>query len=138
VRSGEVLVSSLVTNPKIAYGDPTLTEEIHPIDHWLRLTFKETPGAWALVLSSPSMGAQLRSLATGSAQQFTKTGSLMDLCVPDIDQMLRYRWQSRFDELLADRRRLDEEWKALRLEGRRMVGEVLDIPWREMQERSLK
>ena len=138
VRCGEVLISSLVTNPKIAYVDPTLTEEIHPIDHWLRLTFRETPGAWALALSSPAMGVQFRRLATGSALQFANAGRLMELSVPNIDRTLRKRWQNRLDELLADRRRLDEEWKALRLEGRRMVATVLDIPWSEMQERSLK
>jgi len=138
VRCGEVLVSSLVTNPKIAYGDPTLSEKIHPIDHWLRLTFRETPGAWALALSSPAIGMQFRRLATGSALQFTNAGRLMALCVPHIDRALRMRWQSRLDELLANRRRLDEEWKALRMEGRQMVASVLNIPWKEIQERSLK
>ncbi len=138
VRTGEVLFSSLVTSPKIAYGDPTITEKIHPIDHWIRLTFRETPGAWALVLSCPAMGDQYKRLATGSAQQFTTVARLMDICVPDIERKLRERWQDRLDELLADRRKLDEEWKTLRLEGRRMVAAVLDIPWSEMQERSLK
>jgi hypothetical protein len=138
VSPGEVLISSLVTNPKIAYADPNIHDKIHPIDHWLRLRFRETPGAWALVLSSPAVSSQLGKLATGSAQQFTKLGSLMELYVPNIDSILRFRWQNRLDELLADRRRLDEEWKAIRLDGRRMVAKVLDIPWRDMQERSLK
>ena len=137
VRTAEVLVSSLVTYPKIAYGDRSLTEKIHPIDHWVRLTFRETPGAWALVLSSPAMSAQFRRLATGSALQFTNAVRLMALCVPNIDRVLRKRWQNRIDELLADRRHLDEEWKRIRLEGRRMVASVLNIPRREMQERSL-
>jgi hypothetical protein len=138
VRFGEVLISLLVTNPKIAYVDPSLTEKIHPTDHWLRLTFRETPGAWALALSSSAVSAQCRRMATGSAQQFTTAGRLMELCVPGIDRILRQRWQNRLDELLADRRHLDAEWKAIRLEGRRMVASVLNIPWSEIQERSLK
>ena len=138
VRPGQVLISSLVTNPKIAYADPTIYDKIYPIDHWLRLRFRETPGAWALVLSSPAMSSQLGKLATGSARQFAKMECLMELYIPNIDRILRFRWQNRLDELLADRRRLDEEWKAIRLDGRRMVAKVLDIPWRDMHERSLK
>jgi len=138
VKNGEVLVSTMVTYPKIAYGDTALTEEMHPIDHWVRFTFRKTPGAWALVLSSPAMIAHFRRLATGSALQFTNAGRLIKLCVPNIDSALRKRWQSRLDELLADRRHLDKEWNVLRLEGRRMVASVLNIPWGEIQERSMK
>lgn len=138
IIGGEVLVSSLVTNPKIVYGDPTLPESIHPIDHWQRLRFAETPGAWALILSSPALGDQFRRLATGSAQQFATAEGLMELGVPDIDINLRKHWQERLDELLADRRQLDAEWQALRLEGRQMVASVWGIPWSDMKERSLK
>jgi hypothetical protein len=138
VRHGEVLVSSLVTYPKIAYVDPTVTGDIYPIDHWLRLLFRETPGAWTLILSSPAMGTQFRRLATGAVQQFTTADRLMTLCVPNIERDLRRRWQNRLDELLAERRRLDTRWQDLRIEGRRMVASVLNIPWSEMKKRSLK
>jgi len=137
VEIGEVLVSSLVTNPKIGYGDPTLPESIHPIDHWQRLRFADTPGAWALILSSPALGDQFRRLATGSAQQFATAEGLMELGVPHIDINLRKRWQERLDELLAERRRLDDEWQGLRREGRQMVASVWGIPWTDMKERSL-
>lgn len=138
VQNGEVLISSLVSNPKVTYAEPSLSGETHPIDHWLRLSFRETPGAWALVLSSPAVTSQFKRMATGSALQFANAERLMELCVPDIDRTLRNRWQNRLDELLADRRHLDKEWKGLRLEGRQMVASVLDIPTSEIKERSLK
>ena len=138
VQIGEVLISSLVSNPKVAYADPSLSVETHPIDHWLRISFRETPGAWALVLSTPAVTSQFKRMATGSALQFANAERLMELCVPDIEWGLRNRWQSRLDELLADRRHLDKEWKVLRLEGRQMVASVLDIPTSEIKEMSLK
>lgn len=138
VQNSEVLISSLVSNPKVSYADPSLSGETHPIDHWLRISFRETPGAWALVLSSPAVTGQFKRMATGSALQFANAERLMELCIPDIDRVLRNRWQYRLDELLADRRRLDKEWKILRIEGRQMVASVLDIPTSEIKERSLK
>jgi hypothetical protein len=84
------------------------------------------------------MGTQFRRLATGAVQQFTTADRLMTLCVPNIGRGLRRRWQNRLDELLAERRRLDTRWQDLRIEGRRMVASVLNIPWSEMKKRSLK
>lgn len=138
IRQGEVLISSLVSKPKIAYAAPGLSEEIHPIDHWIRLRFRETPGAWAMVLSSPAMDAQYKRLAMGSALQFTNASRMLDIRVPEIDIAQRSRWQARIDAIMADRRALDKEWKTLRLAGRQMVAAVLDIPLREIQDRSLK
>jgi len=138
VQNSEVLISSLVSNPKVAYADPSLSGDTHPTDHWLRISFRETPGAWALVLASPVVAGQFKRMATGSALQFATAERLMELCVPGIDRALRNRWQNRLDGLLADRRHLDKEWEVLRLEGRQMVASVLDIPTNEIKERALE
>lgn len=138
VKSGDVLMSTLVSSPKVAYADVSTPEPIHAVDLWARLQFRETPGAYALMLGCGAVRDELRHLAVGTAQQFATPSSLLRLCLPPIDRETRERWHRRLEDVLLERRRLEKQFRELRLEGRRMVAEALNIPWSEMKARPMK
>jgi hypothetical protein len=138
VKPGDVLMSTLVSSPKVAYADVSTPEPIHAVDLWARLQFRETPGAYALVLKCRAIRDELRHLAVGTAQQFATASSLLRLCLPPIDRETRDRWHRRLEDVLLERRRLEKQFRELRLEGRRMVAEALNIPLSEMKARPMK
>ena len=49
---GEVLLSTLGSSFRAAYVDDDVPPNIYPVDGWVRLRFRETPAAWALLLST--------------------------------------------------------------------------------------
>lgn len=138
LKPGDVLMSTLVSSPKVAYADVSTPEPIHAVDLWARLQFRETPGAYALILGCRAICDELRHLAVGTAQQFATASSLLRLCLPAIDRETRERWHRRLEDVLLERRRLEKQFRELRLEGRRMVAEALNIPWSEMKARPMK
>jgi hypothetical protein len=138
VKPGDVLMSTLVSSPKVAYADIATPASIHAVDLWARLQFRETPGAYALILGCRAIRDELRHLAVGTAQQFATASSLLRLCLPPIDRETRERWHRRLEDVLLERRRLEKQFRELRLEGRRMVAEALNIPRSEMEARPLK
>ncbi|MEQ8822735.1 MAG: hypothetical protein RLY93_21060 [Sumerlaeia bacterium] len=138
VKPGDVLMSTLVSSPKVAYADISTPAYIHAVDLWARLQFRETSGAYALMLGCSSVRDELRHLAVGTAQQFATASSLLRLCLPPVDRETRERWHRRLEDVLLERRRLEKQFRDLRLEGRRMVAEALNIPWSEMKARPMK
>lgn len=138
VMHGDVLMSTLVSSPKVAYADISTPASIHAVDLWARLQYRETPGAYALVLGCRAIRDELRHLAVGTAQQFATASSLLRLCLPPIDRETRERWHRRLEDVLLERRRLERQFRDLRLEGRRMVAKALNIPWTEMKARPMK
>jgi hypothetical protein len=138
VKPGDVLMSTLVSSPKAAYADVSIPVSIHAVDLWARLQFRETPGAYALMLGCRTVRDELRHLAVGTAQQFATPSSLLRLSLPPIDRETRERWHRRLEDVLLERRRLERQFRELRLEGRRMVAEALNIPWSEMKARPMK
>ena len=49
---GEVLLSTLGSSFRAAYVDEDAPKNTFPVDGWARLRFRETPAAWALLLST--------------------------------------------------------------------------------------
>ena len=113
LQQEEVLVSLLVTSPTVAYAGDFPRPDIHVTDHWERLFFRETPGAWALVLNSPLVRMQLRLLAQGSARQFLGSGSLGQVLVPKIAHEERLHWDRALLRYQRHRLELEEAWRKL-------------------------
>ncbi|MBX7222566.1 MAG: hypothetical protein K1Y36_21645 [Blastocatellia bacterium] len=120
LQANEVLLSTLVTNPRVVFADHIPTATIHPVDQWERFTFLETPGGWALVLATPPIQQQISMLAQGSVQQFASAGSYYRILVPPIPFELRRKWDHRLREHRARKRELVADWKKLRAEGQRL------------------
>lgn len=110
---GEVLVSTLGNSFRAAYVDDEVPAHIFPVDSWVRLRFRETPAAWALILSTAAIRSQAARLAIGSAQQFVPPDALRMLRLPTPPREVRDRWQRAVERHHAQRRALDRRWSDL-------------------------
>ena len=131
VQENEVLLSALVSRPRIAFLGNRPEEPIYPTDHWHRLRFRETPGAWALVLSTDAVHHQLERLAIGTVQQFAPPRAIGRLVLPDIPLGVRIKWDSAIRRWQRRRRELDDEWGDVMSECYRMLRETHHTcgPW---------
>jgi hypothetical protein len=109
----EVLLSMLVTSPRVAFAGPEPAAGIHVIDHWERFRFRETPGAWALVLNTAAVRRQMPLLAMGSAQQFTHPESVRGLVLPPVSLDLRLKWDKVLRRCQARHHDLEARWRDL-------------------------
>lgn len=110
---GEVLLSTLGRSFRTAYVDDEVPRYTFPSDGWARLRFRETPAAWALLLSTEALCAQASRLTVGSVQQFVPPNALWSLRVPVPTREVRDRWQRAVERHHAQRRQQDHAWSAL-------------------------
>jgi hypothetical protein len=113
LKPEEVLVSLLVSSSTVAYAGDIPRSDIYVTDHWERLRFRETPGAWAMILSSPLIGVQLRLLAQGSARQFLSSGAVRQVLVPVLPREERLPWDRALLRYQQHRLELEESWGKL-------------------------
>jgi hypothetical protein len=113
LRENDVLLSTLVTSPCVTFAGMCPATAVYPTDHWYRLRFRETPGAWALVLDAPAMHAQLEQLAIGTVQQFAQPSTVRRLVLPNIPLETRIKWDGFLRRWQQRRRDLDDEWLGL-------------------------
>jgi hypothetical protein len=110
---GEVLLSTLGSSFRAAYVDEGAPKTTFPVDGWARLRFRETPAAWALLLSTDALRSQAARLTVGSVQQFVPPDALRSLRVPVPPRDVRDRWQRAVDRHHALRRAQDRAWSTL-------------------------
>lgn len=110
---GEVLLSTLGSSFRAAYIDDDVPRNTFPTDGWVRVRFRETPAAWALLLSTDALRSQAARLAVGSVQQFVPPDALRSLRLPVPPREVRDRWQRAVERHHAQRRAQDGEWAAL-------------------------
>ena len=113
LEAGEVLHSLLATNPRTVFVQERPDETIFPTDHWVRLQFKETPGAWALVMQTEPIARQLKSMTTGAAQQFATPAAVEQLVLPPVPLPIRMSWDGRLRRWQKQRNELDNRWHDL-------------------------
>jgi hypothetical protein len=110
---GEVLLSTLGSSFRTAYVDDDVPQNTFPADGWVRVRFRETPAAWALLLSTDALRSQAARLAVGSVQQFVPPEAFRSLRVPMPPREVRDRWQRAVERHHAQRRTQDRQWAAL-------------------------
>jgi hypothetical protein len=113
LEAGEVLHSLLATNPRTVFVSSVLDSQIYPTDHWVRLRFNETPGAWALTMQTEPVARQLRSMTTGLTQQFATATAVEQLVLPPIPLAIRMSWDGRLRRWQRQRDELDVTWQEL-------------------------
>ncbi len=121
---GEVLLSTLGSSPRTAYVDGAIPRRVFPTDSWVRLRFRETPAAWALLLSTPTICRQIGGLAVGSVQQFVPPEMLMSVYLPIIEPEVRERWQRTVERHHDRRRDLEHRWSLLNVSFMRIFDQV--------------
>jgi hypothetical protein len=110
---GEVLVSTLGSSFRTAYVDEGVPPSVFPSDGWVRLRFRETPAAWALLLSTEQVRSQAARITIGTAQQFIPPEALLSLHLPIPERDLRERWQRTVERHHAQMRVLEGRSTAL-------------------------
>jgi len=120
----EVLLSALVSRSRVAFVGNTPSKSIYPTDHWHRLRFHETPGAWAAVLSDPEIHEQLWRLAIGTVQQFAPPWTIRKLVLPDISLETRVKWDTFLRRWQQRRLELEHDWVRLMAEAYSMLKET--------------
>jgi hypothetical protein len=113
LTADEVLVSLLGTSPRVAFAGADPPPSLFVVDHWERLCFRETPGAWALALDTNAIRRQRMLMAMGTAQQFAYPESIRTLVLPPLSLELRLRWDRTLRRLITRRKALEGEWQAL-------------------------
>lgn len=122
--AGEVLISTLGSSFRAAYVDAEVPPNTFAADGWARLRFRETPAAWALMLSTDALRSQASRLAVGTAQQFVPPEALRALRVPVPPREVRDRWQRAVERHHAQRRAQTRTWSALLAELNAAFDEV--------------
>lgn len=110
---GEVLLSTLGNSFRTAYVDDDVPKDVFPTDGWVRVRFRETPAAWAMLLSTDALRSQAARLAVGTVQQFVPPEALRSLRLPVPPREVRDRWQRAVERHHAQRRAHDRKWAAL-------------------------
>ena len=110
LQADEVLLSALVTRPRVVFVGHRPSRPIHPTDHWHRLRFHETPGAWAAVLNDTAIHRQLRGLAIGTVQQFAPPWTISKLVLPGIPLETRRKWDAFLRRWQQNHLDLQQEW----------------------------
>jgi hypothetical protein len=130
----EVLLSALVSRSRVAFVGNKPSKSIYPTDHWHRLRFHETPGAWAAVLSDPEIHEQLERLAIGTVQQFAPPWTIRKLVLPDISLETRIKWDTFLRRWQERRLELEYDWVRLMTEAYGLLKETHRYcgPWTEL------
>ncbi len=120
LTQGEVLISNFIAPFKVVFLDETPSTTVYVTDSWERLRFKETPGAWALILNTEVVQTQLSGMAIGNAQQHIRPENIPRLVIPNVALEIRQHWEKRLlrlhkkhRELLQQRQLIDREAEAL-------------------------
>lgn len=127
MQAMEVLVSQLVSNPRTVFCHQTPEEDIYLADHWLRLYFRETPGAWALILNSQGIAKELRDIAMGSAMQFTTVERLRSFCLPNLTYELREKWHQSLIEHHQRKSKAAVNWSMQQSKARNLFQQIFQL-----------
>jgi len=106
----EVLLATIVTAPRAAVVDAAIAGKTFVTDQWVRLRFRETPGAWAMILGSPTIADQMRRMAVGTIAQYANPADLLDLLVPPVLLEVRQEWDRRERQITERRRAWEHQW----------------------------
>ena len=136
VEAEEVLLSTLGSSPRVAFAPINLHPPVYAVDHWERLRFRSHAAAYALILQTGAITRQLRSLASGSVQQFIRPEDIQRLFLPVHDDETLTQWDRSFRSLCKAWLQTDSEWQTVLREGWLVVSRAFNSPQKEASESS--
>lgn len=113
LHAGDVLLSTLGSDPRVAWLADDPPAPVFAVDHWARLNFHDTPGAWALILATEPVARQIRLFTSGTAQQFIRTADLAHVFLPRFPRETLARWERVLARLLRRRNDLQGQWRSV-------------------------
>jgi hypothetical protein len=120
IQAHEVLLATIVTAPRAAVVDAAIAGKAWATDQWVRLRFRETPAAWAMILGSPTIAEQMRRMAVGTLAQFANPADLLELLVPPVPLERRLEWDRRERQLTERRRAWEQQWSEVIARGQEL------------------
>ena len=106
----DVLLSTLGSSSRVAFTPAGLQPPIYAVDHWERLRFRSHAAAFALILQTGAVTRQLRSLATGSIQQFIRPEDIQRVFLPVFPDEILAHWDRSFRSLCKSWQQSEVTW----------------------------
>ncbi|WP_042724506.1 restriction endonuclease subunit S domain-containing protein [Chthoniobacter flavus] len=113
LHAGDVLMSTLGSDPRVAWLADDPPAPVFAVDHWARLRFHDTPGAWALILATEPVARQIRLFTSGTAQQFIRAADLAHVFLPRFPHETLVRWERTLARVLRRRNDLHGQWRSV-------------------------
>jgi len=127
LAQGEVLISNFIAPFKVVFLDEAPSKTVYVSDSWVRLQFKETPGAWALILNTKIVKTQLSGMTIGSIQQHIRPENIPRLVIPNVVLKTRQDWEQKLLSLNKKHRELQKRRESINLETEALFNRVHGI-----------
>lgn len=123
----DVLLSTLGSSPRVAFTPANLQPPVYAVDHWERLRFRAHAAAFALILQTGAVTRQLRSLASGSVQQFIRPEDIQRLFLPVLADETLAHWDRSFRSLCRSWAQTDADWTDALAEGWQLFSRAFNL-----------
>ena len=124
----DVLLSTLGSSPRVAFSPVSLQPPVYAVDHWERLRFRSHAAAFALILQTSALTRQLRSLASGSIQQFVRPEDIQRLFLPVLAEETLTHWDRSYRSLCKAWLQTDVDWQEALHEGWLVFSRAFNLP----------
>lgn len=128
IQPGEVLLSTLASQSRVAFAPVPPQPSAFAVDHWERLRFPDYAAAYALILQTGVVARQLRSLASGSVQQFVRSEDIRDIYLPILPEQILSRWDRTFRSLSHSWHQTDAQWQDALRDGWQNFAQAHNLP----------
>ncbi len=133
----EVLLSTLGSSPRVAFAPLSPQPPVYAVDHWERLRFRSHAAAFALILQTGAVTRQLRTLASGSIQQFIRPEDIRRLFLPVLSEETLAQWDRSFRSLCKSWHQTDTDWQAALKDGWQVLCRAFNLSTSEAVTRKL-
>jgi len=123
LAEGDVLLSTLVTTPRAAFIGESPRGTVYISDTIERLVFRETPGAWALILNTKPIRRQLSLMGIGAVQQFTNSAFIRKILVPPLSREYREKIDERLRLFYRQKKETEAAWNEIMKEAQEIFDE---------------
>jgi hypothetical protein len=117
LHADDVILSTLGSNPRVAFMVSKPQVPVHAVDHWERLRFRAHAAAFALILQTGAVTRQLRSFASGSVQQFVRPEDIQRLFLPVLPDETLSQWDRSFRSLARAWQENEAAWHSALRDG---------------------
>jgi hypothetical protein len=132
----EVLLSTLGSSPRVAFAPWSPQPPVYAVDNWERLRFRSHAAAFALILQTGAVTRQLRTLASGSVQQFIRPEEIQRLFLPVLSEVTLALWDRSFRSLCKSWHQTDSDWQVALQEGWQVLVRAFNLSTSEAFKRN--
>ena len=109
LHQNDILISSFVSEGKIAFITDEVPDCILPTEQLITLCFHRYHGAYALLMESSVVQSQWQRLASGSTQRFVQSNAIKQLVLPVLENNQAKSWHERLIDVLDKRKKAEQD-----------------------------